>query len=127
MKLNTSNPFDQPLIDLGCLTTDYDIFTLREAVRSARKFLTASAWDRYLLDALSPPGDVTTDEDLDAFLRANAAPDGHIVATASMSAREAEFGVVDPDLKVKGVEGLRVIDASVLVRAVYYRHQRPGT
>jgi choline dehydrogenase-like flavoprotein len=43
----------------------------------------------------------------------------HIVGTAGMSPRGAHYGVVDPDLRVKGIAGLRVIDASVLVRAVY--------
>ncbi|KAJ6588475.1 hypothetical protein B0H19DRAFT_1099601, partial [Mycena capillaripes] len=58
---------------------------------------------------------MTTDDEIETYLRANAAPNGHVIATASMSARGENYGVVDPDLTVKGVKGLRVVDASVLV------------
>jgi choline dehydrogenase-like flavoprotein len=44
----------------------------------------------------------------------------HPVGTASMTARDAVSGVVDPDLKVKGVEGVRVVDASVFVRCLFF-------
>ena len=44
----------------------------------------------------------------------------HPVGTASMTARDAKWGVVDPDLKVKGVEGVRVVDASVFVRRLIF-------
>ncbi|THH00852.1 hypothetical protein EW026_g1736 [Hermanssonia centrifuga] len=114
IKLNTSNPFDQPLIDLACLTTDFDIFAIREGIKTAQKFLSAPAWQGYVLGALGVLANATTDAELEAFARANSAPNGHIVATASMSPKGADFGVVDPDLRVKGVEGLRVVDASVL-------------
>jgi choline dehydrogenase-like flavoprotein len=56
-----------------------------------------------------------TDEELDEYVRANSATIFHPVGTAAMSPKGAEWGVVDPDLKVKGVKGLRVVDASVLV------------
>lgn len=60
----------------------------------------------------------TTDPDLDGVVRAVAGTTSHIVGTVAMSAREAPYGVVDPDLRVKGTRGLRVIDASVLVSSV---------
>ena len=50
----------------------------------------------------------------------------HPVGTASMTARDAKWGVVDPDLKVKGVEGVRVVDASVLVRRLFLLHDGFG-
>ncbi|KAK0199898.1 aryl-alcohol-oxidase from pleurotus Eryingii [Desarmillaria ectypa] len=93
IELNTTNGFDQPLISFGALTTDFDIFALKEGIRSVGRFLNA---------------------DLEAVICANAAPDGHIVATASMSANGATHGVVDPDLRVKGTRNLRVVDESIL-------------
>nr|GAT44749.1 aryl-alcohol oxidase-like protein [Mycena chlorophos] len=63
---------------------------------------------------LSKLGVNASDEDIEAYVRANAVPNGHLVGTASMSPVGASWGVVDPDLRVKGVEGLRVVDSSVL-------------
>ncbi|KAJ7927469.1 aryl-alcohol oxidase precursor [Mycena leptocephala] len=63
----------------------------------------ANAWQGYVLGPLSHNiTNTTNDADLDSFIRANASPSGHIVGTSSMSPRGANYGVVDPDLLVKG-------------------------
>lgn len=85
---------------------------MREGIRSARRFAAAPAWADYIA---APTNNATTDADLDAFIRGSASSFFHPVGTAGMSPRGADYGVVDPDLKVKGVRGLRIIDASVLV------------
>jgi len=112
VKLASSDPFDPPLIDVASLTTDFDIFGLREAVKMTHRFLNATAWQGYILEPLAGPSFGAADDEIDAYIRANAAPNGHIVGTASMS-KGANFGVVDPDLTVKGVKGLRIVDASI--------------
>jgi choline dehydrogenase len=89
------------------------VFIMREAVKSAVRFTTAPAWDNYVLSAVGL--NATTDAEIDAFVRANAATIYHPVGTASMSPRGAAWGVVDPDLRVKGLNGLRVVDLSVVV------------
>lgn len=61
-----------------------------------------------------------SDADIDAYVREQASTMFHPVGTASMSAWDAEWGVVDPDLKVKGVEGVRVVDASVFVSLSFF-------
>ncbi|KAJ6549907.1 aryl-alcohol-oxidase from pleurotus Eryingii, partial [Mycena capillaripes] len=114
IKLNTTDPFDQPLIEFGSLMTDFDITALREGLKTALKFMGAHAWQGYVLEPLTNITDTTSNADLDAFARQNASPNGHITGTASMSSRGAEYGVVDPDLLVKGVKHLRVVDASVM-------------
>ncbi|KAK7688490.1 hypothetical protein QCA50_008028 [Cerrena zonata] len=108
--INSSDPFAAPLIDPGLLTNKIDIVVVREAIRSARRFLTASAWDGYLLEAMNT---AETDDELDEYIRQEAVSFFHPVATAAMSPVGADWGVVDPDLKVKGVVGLRVVDAAV--------------
>lgn len=62
-----------------------------------------------------PFTDESTNEEVEAAIRGVVASNVHPVGTAAMSRKGAEWGVVDPDLKVKGVEGLRVVDASVMV------------
>ncbi|KAL0061682.1 hypothetical protein AAF712_011488 [Marasmius tenuissimus] len=114
ISINTTDPFTQPIINFGCLTTRFDVFALREAIKSVWRFASASPWDGYILRSAISISPASSDEELEAYARANAAPNGHIVGTAGMSRRGAVYGVVDPDLKVKGANGLRVIDASVL-------------
>ncbi|KAK0450398.1 aryl-alcohol oxidase [Desarmillaria tabescens] len=114
IELNTTDGFDQPLIDFGALATDFDIFALKEGIRSVQRFLSVRAWDGYVLGSLNNITTSSTDAELEAFIRSNAAPDGHIVATASMSPKGATHGVVDPDLRVKGIVNLRVVDGSIL-------------
>ncbi|KAJ7131692.1 pyranose dehydrogenase [Mycena crocata] len=112
--INSTNPFDAPLIDPGLLADDADVRALREGVKMARRFVTAPAFKGYILDEVDVLANATSDAALDAAIRGIAGASSHIVGTAAMSARDAEWGVVDPDLRVKGAKGLRIVDASVL-------------
>jgi choline dehydrogenase-like flavoprotein len=85
---------------------------MREGIRSARRFAAAPAWADYIAASTN---NATTDAELDTFIRGSASSFFHPVGTAGMSPRGADYGVVDPDLRVKKLKGLRIIDASVLV------------
>jgi len=111
--LNSSNPHDPPLIDPGLLTSDFDIYAARAAVQRALRVVTAPVFKDYIIAPLVDVAGMTQDE-LDQFIRNSTGSTSHLVGSAAMSARDAAYGVVDPDLRVKGTEGLRVIDASVL-------------
>ncbi|KAK0466203.1 aryl-alcohol oxidase [Desarmillaria tabescens] len=113
VKLNSSNPLDPPLIDPAYLASEFDVFAMIEAVKSAKRFLSAPAWEGYVLEAYGGLVNATTDEALEEYVRENVGTAAHPVGTASMSPRFADYGVVDPDLVVKGVSGLRVVDASI--------------
>ncbi|KAG6827482.1 hypothetical protein H0H93_015587, partial [Arthromyces matolae] len=112
--LKTANPFDDPLIDPGLLTSGYDKLALREAVKAAMRFVAAPAWTDYIIRPDLGLQYVTTDAELDQFILQWVTINFHGVGTASMSAKGANHGVVDPDLRVKGCLGLRVVDASVM-------------
>ncbi|KAF8209213.1 hypothetical protein K438DRAFT_2066216 [Mycena galopus ATCC 62051] len=111
--LNSSNPLDPPLIDPQYLTSDFDLFVHRDALQRAQRFATAPVWKDYIV---APTVNIAnfTSEELDQFIRNNAGTISHLVGSAGMSARGARYGVVDPDLLVKGAAHLSIIDASVL-------------
>jgi choline dehydrogenase-like flavoprotein len=115
IKLVSSDPFTAPSIDPSFLSTDFDIFTLKEAVKSVRRLVAAHAWDGYIVGPTPPLANTSTDAELESYVRAGGLTVFHPTGTAAMSPKGAHWGVVDPDLKVKGVEGLRIVDGSVLV------------
>ncbi|KAF8883634.1 aryl-alcohol oxidase-like protein [Gymnopilus junonius] len=92
ISLRSNNPFDPPLIDPMFLTSEFDIFALKEIIKTAK---------RYILDPAGPLVNTTTDQELQDFVIENADSAFHPVGTSSMSPKNANFGVVDPDLKVK--------------------------
>ncbi|KDR79239.1 hypothetical protein GALMADRAFT_223476 [Galerina marginata CBS 339.88] len=114
VKLASNNPFDKPLIDPNYLTTQFDIFTMREAVKAIKRFVAAPAWSDYVI---GPFGDVfskaSTDAQIENYVRGLTTTIFHPVGTASMTPANAKTGVVNPDLTVKGADGLRIVDASV--------------
>ncbi|KAG6908850.1 hypothetical protein DXG01_003016 [Tephrocybe rancida] len=114
VSLNSTDPFEQPLIDPAYLATEFDIFAMREAVRSAQKFFTAPVWKDYILSPVGGLENATSDQLLDDYIRKGIFTSAHPVGTAAMSAKNANFGVVDPDLRAKGISGLRIVDASVM-------------
>ncbi|KAI9428999.1 hypothetical protein H4582DRAFT_2155697, partial [Lactarius indigo] len=111
--LNSSDPFDSPIIDPAFLSTDFDIFAITEAVKAAQRFMAASPWQGFVLGQFGNFANVTTDEQIAAYARNNAATVFHPVGTAFMSAADAKNGVVNPDLTLKNTVGLRVVDASI--------------
>ncbi|TEB29667.1 pyranose dehydrogenase [Coprinellus micaceus] len=115
IRLRSSDPFDSPLIDPALLSHPYDAEILVYAVRQVQRFLTAPAFSGYVLEHASPftPATIGNDEEVLRILRETSATAWHPVGTAAMTRKGAGWGVVDPDLRVKRVKGLRVVDASI--------------
>jgi len=109
--INSTDPFAPPLIDPNFFSAEPDMAIMREAIRSARRFAGANAWADYIA---APTTNATTDDELNQLIRSSASSFFHPAGTSSMSPKGANYGVVDPDLKVKGVTGLRVVDVSIL-------------
>ncbi|KZT22398.1 GMC oxidoreductase [Neolentinus lepideus HHB14362 ss-1] len=112
--INSTNPFVQPIINPNLLGTDFDVYVAVEAIKSARRFANASAWADYIVGPYETWANATTDAEIEAYARRTATSIWHAVGTSTMSPRGASWGVVDPDLRVKGVSGLRIVDASVI-------------
>jgi choline dehydrogenase len=110
VKLRSSDPFDPPLIDPGYLSDEDDVRVLLHGVRLARRLLETSALKPLVREEMLPGAGAQTDEELTAVLRAKAHTLYHPVGTCALGT------VVDADLRVRGVGGLRVADASVIPR-----------
>ncbi|KAG6834887.1 hypothetical protein H0H93_006636, partial [Arthromyces matolae] len=113
VSLRTSNPFDQPLIDPRYMSSRFDMVAMIEAVRNSQRFITAPPWRGYVLRPVAGQENLNTDDQISQFILRNMRSGIHGVGTANMSPRNANHGVVDPDFRVKGASGLRVVDASV--------------
>lgn len=98
------------------MTTEFDLFTLIHSVKTIKKFISAEAWNDVIIGPYDPTWGGETDEEIEAYVRANGASIFHGTGTAAATAKNAPYGVVDPDLTVKGVEGVSIADTSVWVR-----------
>ncbi|KAF9446419.1 GMC oxidoreductase [Macrolepiota fuliginosa MF-IS2] len=112
--LNSSNPLDAPLINPNFLSHPFDALAMIEAFRTAQRFISSPVLKDSITGVLGPYTNATTDAEIENAIRAHAATVWHPIGTASMSPKGASWGVVDPDLRVKSVDGLRVVDASIM-------------
>lgn len=110
--LNSADPFDDPMIDPNYLESSEDLRVMREALKMSRDIAAQNAFDPYRGAELLPEGNPKTDEELNAFIRAKAETIYHPIGTVRMGADDA--APLDGDLKMRSVDGLRVIDASVM-------------
>ncbi len=112
ISLKSTDPLSAPLIQPNYLEAEEDRRALREGVKIAREVFAQSAFDPYRGPELMPGAPVQSDAQLDGFVRRSAETIYHPVGTAKMGS--GEDSVVDSALRVYGVEGLRVVDASVM-------------
>ena len=110
--LRSANPFDYPKIHANYLSTEEDKRALRDGLKMVRKILAAAPFDEYRGAEFKPGPEVKTDEQIDKYVAECSETLYHPVGTCRMGADEKS--VVDGELKVRGVSGLRVIDASVM-------------
>jgi choline dehydrogenase len=116
VQIRSDNPFESPSIQPNYLSTDLDRRTAVAALRAARAIAASPSMRPYVKQELTPGLQAKSDEELLAFCRASGATIFHPVGTCRMGADER--AVVDPSLKVQGMAGLRVVDASVMPRII---------
>jgi choline dehydrogenase len=110
--LASPDPFEPPAIDPNYLGDESDLHGLRDAARIARHVLGQPIFDLYRGAEIAPGEGVRTDAQLDAWIRQSAETIYHPAGTCRMGA-DAD-AVVDGALRVRGVEALRVVDASIM-------------
>jgi choline dehydrogenase len=116
VKLKSGNPDDPPRILCNFLSTPADWHVMRESIRIGREVAYQKAYDRYRSREISPGPAVKTDAEIDEYLRGATVNDFHPTGTCRMGSDR--MAVVDSTLKVHGIEGLRVVDASVMPSTV---------
>lgn len=121
LRLTSADPEAQPEVDENMLADPRDRLRLRDGVRRLAR-LTALDPLAQLAESITfgesglsmPTAAALPDDELDAIMLAEASDIQHAAGTCRMTAHEDPRGVVDPDLRVRGVEGLRVADASIM-------------
>jgi choline dehydrogenase len=87
---------------------------MRACVRLTREIFAQAAFDRYRGREIQPGAHVQTDEQIDAFIREKVESAYHPSCTCKMGSAEDPMAVVDPQTRVYGLEGLRVVDSSIM-------------
>ena len=111
LQIVSADPFTPPLIDVNFMSSDSDVQSMIEAVKLCRELGAADAFSPYRKREILP-GSLRVLSDLREFIRQGTTTYFHPVGTCRMGIDER--AVVDPQLRVIGVEGLRVADASVM-------------
>ena len=112
VSLASGNPNDAPKIINNFFASDMDRQAIRQGFKIERSIMSQSAFSEHLGAEITPGKEVQSDNEIDAFIRETAMTVFHPIGTCRMGTDEAS--VVDPKLKVRGCENLRVVDASVM-------------
>jgi choline dehydrogenase-like flavoprotein len=112
VRLASADPFDAPLADPAFLHNPLDLTFLVEGVKYTRQIVDTSAFKPFNPVYIHPSANVTSDDDFEYFVRQYMATFHHPAGTCKAGPFE-EGGVVDEEFRVYGVDGLRVVDASV--------------
>jgi choline dehydrogenase len=112
--LKSADPHDPPRILLNLFKEQSDVDRMVRGVRAARKIYSSPPLKELIGEEISPGGELQSDADLGAFVRRTGAITLHPVGTCKMGVDGDPMAVLDDQLRVRGVERLRVIDASVM-------------
>ena len=116
LKLKSLNPKDSPEIKLNYFKDPRDIKELTEGVKKMRELVSQPVFDKYRGKEISPGSEIQSDSEIEQAIRLNTITDYHQCGTCAMGTDVNS--VVDSEMRVKGINSLRVVDASVLPNVV---------
>lgn len=112
IRLASTDPYARPLIDPNYLGDRSDLDRMVQAVKLSREIFATSEFKAHLKGELTPGPDVRTDAEIEEFVRNRADCYHHQAGSCRMGIDD--LAVVDPQLRIRGVDGVRVVDASVM-------------
>jgi choline dehydrogenase len=115
IRLASADPHVQPVLDYRLLSHPFDVERMRQAVRLAVRLAENPVFKNMIAARISPTdADLATDAALDRWLLANVSTTHHLAGTCKMGPATDSLAVVDQYCRVHGLQGLRVVDASVM-------------
>lgn len=127
VRLKSANPEDKPKILFNYLSHPDDWEEMRACVRLTRELFNQEAFQPFHGHELQPGEYCTSDEQIDEFIRQKVESALHPSCTCKMGALDDPMAVVDPETRVIGVEGLRVVDSSIMPRVTNGNLNAPTT
>ena len=116
VRLRSANPTDAPSIVFNHMQSRQDMQDMIDGIRLTRTLVSQSAWDEYRREELTPGPDVTSDSEIEAFVRRSTGTSYHASGTCRMGV-DAN-AVVDSDGRLNGIRRLRVVDASIMPKVI---------
>jgi choline dehydrogenase len=116
VRLASRSPLDSPRILFNYMSHDEDWIEMRAGVRLTREIFAQAAFDRFRGREIQPGAAVRSNEEIDAFIRDRAESAYHPSCTCRMGRTDDPMAVVDRETRVIGVDGLRVVDSSIMPR-----------
>ena len=116
--LASADPQAAPRILFNYMATEGDRREMRDGIRLTREIFAQKAFDPYRGAELAPGPDVTTDAAIDSHIRRKSESAYHPSCSCKMGGDDDPVAVVDGNLRVRGIEGLRVVDASIMPNVV---------
>ncbi len=114
VKIASNDPNEAPKIFFNYMSHEDDWTEWRSALRLTREVLSQPAFEPYYKHEIQPGAQIQSDEELDSFVKEHAESAFHPSGTCKMGSISDPMAVVDPECRVIGVEGLRVVDVSIL-------------
>ncbi|MBE4365754.1 choline dehydrogenase [Vibrio parahaemolyticus] len=109
----SSNPNDKPKIEFNYISTEQDKQDWRDCIRLTREILNQPAMDEFRGDEIQPGLNITTDEQIDEWVKQNVESAYHPSCSCKMGADDDPLAVLDEQCQVRGILGLRVVDSSI--------------
>ncbi|HCG8578429.1 TPA: choline dehydrogenase [Vibrio parahaemolyticus] len=109
----SSNPNDKPKIEFNYISTEQDKQDWRDCIRLTREILNQPAMDEFRGDEIQPGLNITTDEQIDEWVKQNVESAYHPSCSCKMGADDDPLAVLDEQCQVRGIQGLRVVDSSI--------------
>jgi len=113
VQILSANPSANPYIQFNYLSNEHDRENFRRCIRLSREILMQSALSAYRGAEIQPGSNVTSDYDIDAWVRQNCESAYHPSCTCRIGAREDPLAVLDTECRVRNIDSLRVVDSSV--------------